>query len=284
MNQAVKTIIRETCPPVVWKAAGNLKRRGVGKLSGSHSEEAELARLAGLPKFAHTTARLLDRELIVTDAQSFLAIYWAYFKRQEYQFRASSETPLILDCGANVGLGVRYWKQLYPQARVIAFEPDPESFAALQENTRDLGGVTVRREAVWTQNGPIGFAAVGGDGGYLTAVSSHPRPADKDVEVPATRLRDHLVEPIELLKLDIEGAEIDVLLDCRDRLAQVRNLFVEYHSFSGQPQRLKAFFGVIEDAGFRVHIHPDDPAPQPFMARPVSNGKDLRMNVFWFRE
>jgi hypothetical protein len=106
----------------------------------------------------------------------------------------------------------------------------------------------------------------------------------QEVVVPATRLRDHLIEPVELLKLDIEGAEVDVLLDCRDRLSQVRNLFMEYHSFSGQPQRLQAFFGVIEEAGFRVHTHPDVPAPQPFLSRPVMNGKDLRMNVFCFRE
>jgi FkbM family methyltransferase len=276
--------VRETCPPVIWNAARHLKRGAAEKLARNHDQEsAELARLAILPKFAHTTARLLDCELIVTDAPSFLAIYWAYFKRQEYQFRASCENPLIVDCGANVGLGVRYWKQLCPQARVVAYEPDPESFGALQENTRDLAGVTLRQEAVWTESGPTRFAATGADGGHLAAVSQDAHPS-QEVTVAATRLRDHLVEPVELLKLDIEGAEVDVLLDCRDRLSLVRNLFVEYHSFSGQPQRLHAFFGVIEQAGFRVHTHPDVPAPQPFMSRPVLNGKDLRMNVFCFRE
>ena len=284
MKQGMKELIREACPPMIWKAAGQLKRGASAKLTERGDRDgAELARLAGLPKFAHTTARLLDRELIVTDAQSFVSIYWAYFGREDYQFRASCENPLILDCGANVGLGVRYWKQLYPHARVTAFEPDPESFAALQENTRDLSDVILRQEAVWSQSGPMSFAALGADGGHLTAVSPD-RLLSNELVVPATRLRDHLVEPVELLKLDIEGAEVDVLLDCRDRLPLVRNLFVEYHSFSGQPQRLQAFFGAIEEAGFRVHTHPDVPAPQPFLSRPVLNGKDLRMNVFCFRE
>lgn len=285
MKHEVKSLIREACPPAVWKAAGRFKRLASINLAGSDDPEAaELARLAQLPKFAHTTARLLGRELRVTDAQSFLAIYWAYFKREEYRFRAARENPLILDCGANVGLGVRYWKHLYPKARVIAFEPDPESFDALENNTRDLARVNLRREAVWTQKGPISFAATGGDGGHLATVSPFPQPSDKKLVVSATRLRDHLVDPVDLLKLDIEGAETDVLLDCRDRLSLVRHLFVEYHSFSGQPQRLSAFFDVIESAGFRVHTHPDVPALQPFMARPVQNGKDLRMNVFCFRE
>lgn len=284
MKHTVKELIRESCPPMIWKAAGHLKRGASAKLAERGDDEgAELGRLAGLPKFAHTTVRLLGRELIVADAQSFLAIYWAYFGREEYKFRATCENPLILDCGANVGLGVRYWKQLYPRARVTAYEPDPESFAALQENIRDLSGVNLRPAAVWTENAPVRFAAVGADGGHLAAVSPEPH-TSQEVVVTALRLRDHLVEPVKLLKLDIEGAEVDVLLDCRDRLHLVRNLFVEYHSFSGQPQRLQAFFGVIEAAGFRVHAHPDVPAPQPFLSRPVHNGKDLRMNVFCFRE
>ena len=282
MKETLKTLLRETCPPAIWRAARQFKRRARGEFSGS-LEEAELTRLAQLPKFSHTTARLLGRELVVTDAQSFLAVYWAFFKRQEYQFVSSTESPLIVDCGANVGLGVRYWKQLYPRARVIAYEPDPESFAALQKNTRDLTDVRLRQEAVWTVDGPMQFAATGADGGHLATVSLDRAPT-QEVTVSATRLRDQLVEPVELLKLDIEGAEIDVLADCRDQLALVRNLFVEFHSFHAQPQRLQAFFGVLEAAGFRMHILPDDAAPQPFMARPVHNGKDLRMNVFCFRE
>ncbi len=221
-------------------------------------------------------------ELQVTDGQSFVAAYRAYFQKESYRFPATSPTPLIIDGGANVGVGVRYWKRLHPTARVIAFECDPASFAALQRNTADLHDVTLRPEALWTENGTMEFAAVGADGGHLTAVGTGNRPP-QTLRVSATRLRDLLTEPVDLLKLDIEGAETDVLLDCHDRLSCVRHLFVEYHSFADRPQRLGLFFGALEQAGFRVHAHPDCWSQQPFISCPVSNGKDFRLNVFCFR-
>jgi hypothetical protein len=70
------------------------------------------------------------------------------------------------------------------------------------------------------------------------------------VGVPAVRLRDWLREPIDLLKLDIEGAELAVLQDCRDRLHQVRNLTVEVHEFEPARRQTGAMFQLLADAGF----------------------------------
>jgi FkbM family methyltransferase len=251
--------------------------------SSISEEDAELKRLRLLPKNAHTTARFFGREFKVTDAQSFAAIYDSYFTQEHYRFLPSTEAPLILDCGANVGIGVHYWKQLCPRARVIAFEPDAEAFAALSSNCAGLPDVICRPEAVWTTNGRIKFTAIGGDGGHLSEVAKQ-ADAASDVSVQAVRLRDLFSEPVELLKLDIEGAEVDVVLDCADRLGLVRLLFVEFHSFVNKPQRLGAFLQAIEQAGFRLHGQPEMPAPQPFIDRPVYNEKDFRLNLYCFRD
>jgi hypothetical protein len=71
--------------------------------------------------------------------------------------------------------------------------------------------------------------------------------------VRTVRLRDYLDQPIEFLKLDIEGAEVPVLLDCSDRLEQVEHLFVEYHSFIGLPQPLDCLISILRSAGFRFY-------------------------------
>ena len=105
-----------------------------------------------------------------------------------------------------------------------------------------------------------------------------------ETTVRTTRLREQLNEPVDLLKLDIEGAEVDVLLDCADRLDHAALLFVEYHAFTRVTQRLDELLHVIRQAGFRVHALPDSQAIQPFMHRPVFNGKDLRVNLYGFRE
>jgi hypothetical protein len=63
-------------------------------------------------------------------------------------------------------------------------------------------------------------------------------------------LRDLLDSPVDFLKIDIEGAEYAVLKDCRDRLQNVRNLFVEYHAAPDEPQRLNEMLSWFSEAGF----------------------------------
>jgi hypothetical protein len=75
-----------------------------------------------------------------------------------------------------------------------------------------------------------------------------------------------------------------VLLDCADRLQNVKKIVVEHHSFIDRPQNIGAFIGVLETAGFRVHVHTELPASAPFLERPVINGKDLRLVIFAFRD
>src|SRR6185369_8746645 len=245
MEFSPRSVAKALCPPLMWDAARKL-------FATSMPAEAELARLRKLPRYTKTTARLLDREFQVPDAQSFAGIYETYFRREEYRFPVEGESPLIIDGGANVGVSVHYWKHLCPRARVLAFEPDPQSFAALKANCSNLSGVSLRQTALWTHGGPMCFTAVGADGGHLAELVVR-KDSPRQMEVQAVRLRDLLIEPVELLKLDIEGAEIDVLLDCADRLSFVKWLFVEYHSFLNKPQRLGKVFDAIEQVGFRVY-------------------------------
>ena len=71
-------------------------------------------------------------------------LYREIFARQQYYFRAETESPLILDCGANLGMASLYFKWLYPKARVRAFEPDPSTFELLKQNLA-RNGVDVSR-------------------------------------------------------------------------------------------------------------------------------------------
>lgn len=265
---------------MLWRAVRRLRH---GSDPARELVLRELRRLDGLPRYSRTRVRLGGLDWAVTDPPSFAAIYRSYFIAGSHCFRCGRPDPVVVDCGANVGIGVRYWKHLFPAATVLATEPDPESFRTLKENCGSLPGVTLLHEASWVSGGEAVFSAVGGDGGFLSSVG-HSVPESARVVVPTHRLRDLLPERIDLLKLDIEGAEVDVLLDCRDRLASVDRMFVEYHSFVGKPQRFDELLGVIRGAGFRFHALPDSQATQPFVERPVFNGKDLRVNLYCFRE
>jgi hypothetical protein len=90
--------------------------------------------------------------------------------------------------------------------------------------------------------------------------------------------------PVDLLKMDIEGAECDVLAGQDAALARVKRVFVEYHSYAKKPQRLDELLALFRRAGFRVQIHPELISPRPFVARADEDGMDHRLNIYAWRE
>ncbi|HEY0728922.1 MAG TPA: FkbM family methyltransferase [Pyrinomonadaceae bacterium] len=247
--------------------------------SGYRHKSHHLSRLKSIPRYQPTTTDILGKPFEIVDSSSFIWMYNEIFEREIYRFRAKTERPYIIDCGANIGLSVSYFKRLYQQSRILAFEPDEKIFEVLKRNVAEQTDVELICRAVWTSETSLSFMSEGADGGRLSG------PGDaKDEVVQTIRLRDYLQQPVDLLKLDIEGAETDVLEDCADVLSNVECLFVEYHSFAGRPQTIHKLTTILSGAGFRLHIHPENASPQPFLRREVYGGMDLQLNVFAFRE
>lgn len=242
----------------------------------------EKYRLARIPRYTPTQTDILGNPLTLIDAASFLYIYEEVFERQIYKFKTKNRAPKIIDGGANIGLSAIYFKQLYPESSVIAFEPDDMAFEALRKNLASFGynDVECLQKALWNSDTSLQFLHEGADGGRIAL------PEDKGtlVTIAATRLRPYLTEPVDLLKLDVEGAETDVLKDCSDLLHNVEYLFVEYHSFANKPQSLNTIIDIMDKAGFRLHIHPPLTSPQPFCRRNIYFGMDMQLNIFGFRD
>jgi hypothetical protein len=90
---------------------------------------------------------------------------------------------------------------------------------------------------------------------------------------------------IDFLKIDIEGAEIDVLPDCSDVIDRVQHLFVEFHAYIGQSQALAKVIEVIEKAGFRYYIDTNQHRKAPFVNHRYRNNNvmDLQLNISAWR-
>src|SRR5204863_8621938 len=126
--------------------------------------------------------------------------------------------------------------------------------------------------AVWdSDESELTFLSRGGEVGRL----SQDGESDRGVAVKTCRLSPYLAEPVDLLKLDVEGAETVVLRECRHQLANVRNIILESHSFAGKEQEFAEHASTLASAGFRVHLHVLQPAPQPLVHRPVRHGMDF---------
>jgi FkbM family methyltransferase len=253
--------------------------------AGYRHQSRHLARLRRVPRYQPTVTEIFGQPVEVVDSASFLSMYREIFVDEIYRFHARTDEPYIIDCGANIGLSVLYFKRLYPRARVVAFEPDANIFEVLSRNVAAQGydaGVELHRRAVWTEETTLKFWSEGADGGRLSDMGG--AAAAESIEVPTARLRDFLDRPVDLLKVDIEGAETEVLEDCADRLREVENLFVEYHSFAERPQTLHRVTGLLADAGFRLHVQQVATSPRPFLSRHVEAGMDMQLNLFAFRD
>jgi len=168
----------------------------------------------------------------IADGPTFCGLYEEIFINRIYHFEAQRRDPLILDCGGNIGMSVLYFKDAYPAARIIAFEPDPSIFPYLEDNVRRnrLDNVQLIRAALANRNGNVSFYSDGKVGSFLAHCTDQDIPRGwQRFDVPCFRLRDYLVEPVDFLKMDIEGAEWEVLADSEDRLRQVSEIVVEYH-------------------------------------------------------
>jgi FkbM family methyltransferase len=194
--------------------------------------------------FDNRTAQLLYREIFV---------------RQYYHFVSQTPSPVILDCGANVGMASIYFKWLYPKARIRAFEPDPTTFKLFQTNlSANQLDVEANNCALWDENGELDFYVDSSDPGSLLMSTDPSRAKAQVIKVPARKLSDFIDGPIDFLKLDVEGAEHRVLHDLVEtgKLKLIRQLAIEYHHRIGnQKSCLSPFLQSLEGAGFEYQIH-----------------------------
>jgi FkbM family methyltransferase len=275
---ATRTVLKGILPPFVVKL-------GKSALGINHHEKPEFADVLGLPPRTAGSALVFGKRFEFIDGSDFLFLYDEIIRNEIYRFVTNEEEPLIIDGGANIGLSVVYFKRLYPRSQVIAFEPDPDIFKILQRNCQTFGleGVELFERALWASDNTLGFRKEGSLGGRLAFNDN----GNADVQVRTQRLRNLLNSRVTLLKLDIEGAETEVLEDCGAALANVQNLFVEYHSFADRPQSLHRLLAIIHDAGFRTHIHVYKPSPQPLFQRTIREGidrVDMNLDIFGYRE
>lgn len=211
-----------------------------------------------------------------------LHTYKEIFEREIYRFTPGSSSPVIVDCGSNIGLSVLYYKQLSPGATIIAFEPDENNFQLLSKNVgvNNLTNVTLRKEAVWKQNGKISFSANETEASHISNEESSAN------LVASVRLKDVLenMEQIDLLKIDIEGAEWEVMQDCAQSLQSIQHLFLEYHGKATETHKLVNLLQIVKDAGFSVYLKmAADQMQHPFVEKTLPLPYDVQLNLFCYR-
>jgi FkbM family methyltransferase len=158
-----------------------------------------------------------------------------------YDFDASPHPEIIIDAGANIGLASIYFANKFPDAKIFAIEPEESNFKLLQKNSAPYKNIIPLQAALWNRNEEICVIDSGlGKWGFMT----EEKMADGDRKrnfchyikgkTVDSIMRDYSVQRIDILKIDIEGAEKEVFSDTSSWIEKVDAIIIELH------ERMKA--------------------------------------------
>jgi FkbM family methyltransferase len=183
------------------------------------------------------------------------------FTNNCYYFQTENQNPLIFDVGAYIGISILYFKHIYPNCKIIAFEPNPKAFKKLEENIfkNDIKDTKIYNTAISYQNNEkdlyidntnmdrYSVASFRKDG-WNREVKS------KKIEVKTEKLNKYMDRPIDLLKLDVEGSEWNILSNISSNFINIRNIIFEYHPVENQ--NLEKFINLLKKQ-YNIHIFKD---------------------------
>lgn len=203
---------------------------------------------------------MLDFDIAFFNRVAFYSGYAEIFVKEIYYFPTSNPKPFIIDCGSNIGLVVLYFKMLYPQAEILAFEPSAKCFQILKRNisSNKLTSVTAYNKAVADKNGTISFwdPSQGRGDGRASILKQGQK--DHMTTVETVLLSDYITKPVDLLKVDIEGSEYMVFQDlaATGKLKLIKEIVLEYHHHipNNNVDRLGHFLSFLEDNNFGYQI------------------------------
>jgi FkbM family methyltransferase len=205
---------------------------------------------------------MLGYSVSFLDEGNFRYLVDEVFFDMSYMFSATTDSPRIVDCGSNIGLSVLFFKYLFPKAKITAFEPDPDTFGILSKNIEQnfLHEVTVHCCALTDYDGMIEFYKPSDRRGDPRMSVHNERMSGTTISVPTKRLVPFLREPIDLLKMDIEGAEECVLNDLYRSgvFPNVMQIHLEYHHhIHQQKDALSGVLQILETSDFGYQIRAD---------------------------
>jgi FkbM family methyltransferase len=160
--------------------------------------------------------------------------------KAEYYVPPTLKPKTIIDIGSNIGASIIYFHRQFPGARILGFEPHPDTFQILQKNVERLTGVQVFNYGLGATNERI---VVSADKVHFAQFRTRGKFKDKGypispIECEVRRLDDILRElgiaQIDLIKTDCEGAEADVFSTLPDEILNHCQWIVgELHDHTG---------------------------------------------------
>jgi FkbM family methyltransferase len=196
-------------------------------------------------------------------AKSIYILIKEIFLFHEYNVNLKKDNPLIIDCGSNIGLSIIYFKKIYPKSKIIAYEASPFVFPILRNNVmnNNLSDVSVFNLALFDKETELPFYFNENES-QMASLSKGDAASGNQVLVKTIKLSSVFeeFESIDLVKIDIEGAEIEVIqeLALSGYLNKPAQYLIEYHFIENSKSlHLSDFLKAFEINGYKYRIKGD---------------------------
>ena len=164
-----------------------------------------------------------------------------------------AKNPIILDLGSNIGCTILDYNRTYPNAKIVGYEMDKGNFALCQENISNIKTAKVYNKAIWFKSRKVAYeASTNNDSFTAKDISESDKNRNNQIIETITIqeiLHQHQIETVDFMKIDIEGAEIEIFeKGSIEWLKKVNALHIEIHDKS----KIKNFIDILKSYNFEV--------------------------------
>ena len=197
-----------------------------------------------------------NRKVYLRFGTTDIDVFDQIFTQGEFSKLKLDNTKIIFDAGSNIGLSTVYFSHLFPSARIFSIEPEKGNLDIMKLNLEKLNNVTVVDKALWFQNDILSINDRGtGNWGFNVTKNDEISNSNLTDAVSINELmREFEIQKIDIVKLDIEGAEKEVFENNYDHwIKNTRLILVEVHDYIN-PKASQAIFTTIINYDFHFEI------------------------------
>lgn len=197
----------------------------------------------------------LETPLHLRQTSADIHTFREIFLREEYAIKLDFIPQIIVDAGANIGFTTLFFHKRYPNAQIYCLEPDTANFSMLRKNTGKCFNIYPIQKALFNKEGTIELLDEGyGERGYMVKDSGTNGVNTLPCTTIPTLLKVHNLSRIDILKMDIEGSELEVFEhEPATWLPLVRILIIEIHDRM-KPGCSKSVFSTLSAFHFSMAI------------------------------
>jgi FkbM family methyltransferase len=156
------------------------------------------------------------------------------FIKLEYNFKPLITPKIIIDGGANIGLSSIYFKNRFPNSKIIAIEPDKENYKIMTKNLSLYDNIHLKHSGLWNKKTTANVIDKFNNGEWGMSIEESTLPSNNNITTVTITdiINEFNIDKIDLLKLDIEGAEKYLFKDnFAEWLPKVKIILIELHDW-----------------------------------------------------